>query len=62
MVTIIFQISDATPIIDVLIRVISDPKVNYLWDLNEMFCTKQLRDGECNGGNYFSNFWCHTYD
>ena len=42
MVTIIFQISDATPIIRLLSRVISDLKVNfnYLWDLDEMFYTK----------------------
>ena len=50
MVTIIFQISDATPIISLLIRVISGFKVNfkYLWDLDEMFFTKQLKDGEYN--------------
>ena len=54
MVTIIFQISDATPIIRLLIRVISDLKVNskYLCDLDEIFYTKQLNDGECNGDNY----------
>ena len=47
MVTIIFQISDATPIIRLLIRVINDLKVNvnYLSDLDEMFHTKQLKDG-----------------
>ena len=51
MVTIIFQISDATPIISLLIKVISGLKVNfkYLWDLDEMFFTKQLKDGEWNG-------------
>ena len=50
MVTIIFQISDATPIIRLLIRVISDLTVNfkYLWDLDEMFFTRQLKDGEYN--------------
>ena len=64
MVTIIFQISDAMPIIRLLIRVISGLKVNfkYLWDLDEMFYAKQLKDGECNVDNYFSNFWCHTYN
>ena len=53
MVAIICQISDATPIIRLLIRVISNLKVNfnYLWDLDEMFYTKQLKDGECNGAN-----------
>ena len=53
-----FQISDATPIIRLLIRVISDLKINlnYLSDLGEMFYTKQLKDGKCNGDNYFSNF------
>ena len=58
MVTIIFQISDAMPIIRLLIRVIIDLKVNfkYLWNLDEMFFTKQLKDGECNSENYFSNF------
>ena len=57
MVTIIFQISDATPIITLLIRVISGLKVNLkdLWDLNEIFYTKQLKDGECNGDNYSLN-------
>ena len=50
MVTIIFQISDATPIISLLIRVISGFKVNfkYLWDLDEMCFTKQLKDSEYN--------------
>ena len=34
-----------------LIRVISDLKVNFnfLWDLDEMFFTKQLKDGDYNG-------------
>ena len=38
-----------------LIRVISDLKFNYNYisDLDEMFYTKQLKDGECNGDNYF---------
>ena len=50
-----FQISDATPIISLLIRAISDLKVNfnYLSYLDEMFYTKQLKGGECNGANYF---------
>ena len=58
MVTIIFQNSDAMPMIGLLIRVISDLKVkfNYLSNLDEMFYTKQLKDGECNGDTYFSNF------
>ena len=53
-----FQISDSTPLIKLLTRVISDLKVNfiYLSDLDEMFYTKQLKHGECNGDNYFSNF------
>ena len=54
-VAIIFQISDATPIVRLLIKVISELKVN-LSDVDEMFFTKQLKDGECNGDNYFSNF------
>ena len=55
MVTIIFQISDATPIISPIIRLGSDLKVNfnYWWDLDDLFYTKQLNDGECNGVNYF---------
>ena len=46
--TIIFQISDVTRIIRLLIRVI---KVNFncLSDLYEMFHTKQLKDDENNG-------------
>ena len=45
-----------------LIRVIIDLKFNfnYFWDLDEMFYTKQLKDGECNDDNYFSNFRCHA--
>ena len=41
----------AIPIIRLLIRVISDLKVNfnYLSDIDEMFYTEQLKDGECNG-------------
>ena len=44
--------------IRLLIKAISDLKVNfnYLSDLDEMFYTKQLKDGKCNGENYFSNF------
>ena len=62
MVTTIFQISDATPIITLLIRVISDLKVNfkYLSALDEMFYTKQLMDDESNGDNYFSNFFAYN--
>ena len=58
MVTIIFQISDSTPIISLLIRVISDLKVNfnYLSDLDEIFYTKQFKDGEYNGDNFFFKF------
>ena len=57
MMKFIFQISDATPIIRLLIWVISDLEVNfnYLSDLDEMFCTKQLGNGEYNSDNYFSN-------
>ena len=57
-VTFIFQISYATPIITLLFWVIADLKVNfnYLSVLDELFYTKQLKDGEWNGGNYFLNF------
>ena len=64
MVTIIFQISNATPKLSLLIRVIRGLKAyfKYLWDWDEICFTKQLKDGECNGDNYFSNFWCHAYN
>ena len=54
----LFQISYATPVIKLLIRVISDLKANfnYLSDLHEMFHTKQMKNGEYNSANYFSNF------
>ena len=47
MVTIIFQISDATPIIRLLVRLISGLKVNfkYLWDWDEMFLLSNWRMG-----------------
>ena len=53
-----FEISYATPIIRLLIRVISDLKVtyNYLSDLNEILYTNHLKDGEYSGDNNFSNF------
>ena len=62
MVTIIFQNYFATPLICLLIRVISDLKVtcNYLLDLNEILYSEQLEDGEYNGDNYFSKFLCHA--
>ena len=58
-VTIIFQNSYATPIVRVLIRVISDLKVtcNYLSDLNKILYNEQLEDGEYRGYNYFSKFY-----
>ena len=54
----IYLISYASPIIKLLIRIFSDLKANYnyLSDLDEMFHTKQLRNGEYNSDNYFSNF------
>ena len=56
----IFQVSYATPIIRLLISVISFLKIdfnfNYLSDLNEMFHTRQLKSGGYNSDNYFSNF------
>ena len=62
MVTIIFQNSYATPLIRLLIRVISDVKVtcNYLSDLNEILYNEQLEDGEYGGDHYFSKFLCHA--
>ena len=58
MMAFIFQISYATPVITLLIRVISDLKANhnYLSDLDEIFHTKQLKNGEYNSENYISNF------
>ena len=62
-VTIIFQISDDTPIIRLLIRVISDHEVTfkYLSDIDEMFYTNHLKDGEFSGDIYFSIFLFHTH-
>ena len=53
-----YRISYASPIIKLLIRIFSDLKANYnyLSDLDEMFHTKQLRNGEYNSDNYFLNF------
>ena len=61
-VTIIFQNFYATPLIRVLIRVISDLKVtcNCLLDLHEILYNEQLEDDEYRGDNYFSKFLCHT--
>ena len=55
MVTIIFQISDATPMNKLLIRLINDLKVNfnYLSNLDELFSSKQLKGCKCNDDNYF---------
>ena len=56
--TMALQSSFVTPIISLLIRIISYLEVNYnnLLDLDEMFLTKQLKDGEYNSDNYFSSF------
>ena len=64
MITFIFQIYYATPIIRLLIRVIIDLKVtcNYLSDLYEILCSNQLEDGDYKDGIYFSNILCHAYD
>ena len=53
-----------TPIIRLLIRVISDRKVtcNYLSDLNKILYNEQLEDGEYRGDNYFSKFLCHAFN
>ena len=58
MVTNIFQNYYATPLIRLLVRVISDIKVNYSYvsDLGEMFHTNQLKDGECKGAIVFQIF------
>ena len=58
----IFQNYYATPIIRVLIRVISDLKVtcNYLSDLNEILYSDQLEDGKYCGDSYFSKCLCHA--
>ena len=58
MMAFILQISYATLIVKLLIRVISDLKVtyNYLLDLNEILYTNLLKDGEYSGDNNFSNF------
>ena len=58
----IFQIYYTTPIIRLLISVISDFKVicNYLLDLDEILHGDQLEDGKYHCANYFSEFLCHT--
>ena len=63
-VTFIFQVSYATPITRLLIRVISNLKVtfSYLSDLDEIVYTNQLKEGEYSGDINFSNFWCHAYN
>ena len=47
---------DTTPIIWLLIKIISDiaTNYNYLSDFNEILYSSQLKDGEYNGENYFS--------
>ena len=64
MVTIIFQISDATPIIRLLLRVISDVKVtcNYLSDIYEILFSNQLENGDYKDDIYFSSIFCHAYN
>ena len=64
MAAIIFLNFDATPIIRLLIRIISDIAAyyNYLSDFNEILYSSQLKDGEYNGDNYFSKFLCHAYN
>ena len=56
MMIFIFKNYYAMPIIGLLIRIVSDLKVtrNYLSDLNDIFYSDQLEDGEYNGDNYFS--------
>ena len=55
LVTIASQSSYTTTMIRLLIRVISDLKVNfnYILDLVEIFHTKQLKDGEYKIDHYF---------
>ena len=64
MMAFLFQVSYATPVIKLLIRVISDLKANFNYssDLDEMFYPKQLKNGEYNSANYFSNFCSHAYN
>ena len=56
LLTIVFQSAYATFIIRLLIRIVSDFKVNYnnLSDLDEMFHSK--KDSEYNSDTYISNF------
>ena len=53
-IAFIYRISYASPIIELLIRVVSDIKAtfNYLSDLDEIFHTKQLKNGKCNSDNF----------
>ena len=61
---IIFLNFHDTPIIRLLIRIISDimANYNYLSDFNEILYSSQLKDGEYNGDNYFSKFSCHAFN
>ena len=59
MMTFIFQIYYASPIIKLLVRIFSDlnkANYNYSSDLDEMLHTRQLRNGEYNSDNYFFKF------
>ena len=57
MASIIFLNFHATPIIRLLIRIISDIAAyyNYISDFNEILYSSKLKDAEYNGYNYFQN-------
>ena len=57
MAAIIFPNFHATPIIRLLIMIISDiaANYNYLSDFNEILYSSQLKDGKYIGDNYFQN-------
>ena len=63
MAAIIFLDFHATPIIRLLIRIISDIAANfyYLSDVNEILYGSKLKDGKYNGDNCYSKFLCHAY-
>ena len=55
---------NTTPIIRLLIKIISDimANCNYLSDFIEILYSSQLKECEYNGDNYFSKFLCHAFN
>ena len=64
MAAIIFLNYHATPIIRLIVRIISDitANYNYLSDFDKILYSSQLKDSEYNGDNYFSKLFCHAFN